>query len=870
MAEFNANIVVQPYNIDVTLTQPGITVNPDVTSLNIYAVGGTNGQPAGNVGDLQYYAANGFGAVPSSVANYSNGNLNLSLTGTKIPGGTNGYVLQTDGTGNLNWTAMTGGGGGNGSPGGSNTQIQYNNNGTFAGSTGFTFNNASNLVSMPGSLNIVGNISGNNANFTGNITAATVTANLNGSATTAGTVTTGAQPNITSVGTLTGLTSSGTIQTAGLRLNSSKIALGQNSGNVAQGTNGIAIGFEAGSTTQGNYGIAIGAAAGYDVQGSNAIAIGYYAGYPGNAVGQGANSIAIGSLAGYPLQAGNSIVLNATGANLSANTTNSFYVKPIRNANTGNVLFYNQTTGEISYDVRPASDSISNGTSNVSIPSANGNILFSVNGTANVVTITNNQLIVNGNANVGNLNATLVNATSLTGTLTTAAQPNITSIGALTSLTLNSSNIELGTGAQADGEYSIAIGMNSETPNTIAQDNSVTIGYASYAANSSVTIGPYAGKFLSNKATAATNSVTIGQGAGYGNTRGTESVAIGAGAGVSQGAYSVAIGTIAGSNAGANSIAIGYRSSYTAGYANTITLNATGANFSPTVANAFFVKPIRNATQSNYLYYDATSGEITYDAGTGGGNTAAGANTQVQFNTANLLDASPNFTFDTSTNDLTVGGNIISSSGNLTATNITANTGIFTGNGSGLTSLNASNLSSGTVPSARLSGSYAISVTSANTAGTVTTGAQPNITSVGTLTGLTVNGNASITRAKINAGLVQSVTTTNTTSGNLTISTDSTTTVLCNNPATGNYNLNINTSIGTNESVSVRFIIQQNGNVAYGVDSINYYVNGVNQAPRMRQGGSALSFVGYTVYDIQVINAGSGLYPSFLLRTQVS
>lgn len=239
MAEFNANIVVQPYNIDVTLNQPGITVNPDVTSLNIYAVGGTNGVPAGNVGDLQYYAANGFAAVPSNIANYSNGNLNLSVTGTKIPGGTNGYFLQTDGTGNLNWAA--GGGGGNGSPGGSNTQIQFNDSGLFGGVAGFTFNKVSGNVNIPGNLivtgNIVANLSANYANFSGevitnaqpNITSVGNLTNLNvvstinaanmyatnfygifnGPANTAGTVTTAAQPNISSVGTLTGLTVNG-------------------------------------------------------------------------------------------------------------------------------------------------------------------------------------------------------------------------------------------------------------------------------------------------------------------------------------------------------------------------------------------------------------------------------------------------------------------------------------------------------------------------------------------------------------------------------------------------------------------------------------------------------------------------------------
>jgi len=860
MAEYNANIVVQPYNIDINLTQPGITVNPDVTSLNIYAVGGTNGQPAGNVGDLQYYAANGFAAVPSNVANYTGGNLNLNVANTKITGGTNGYVLQTDGAGNISWTAQTGGGG-SGSPGGSNTQIQFNDSGLFGGFSGFTFNKSTNLVSMPGSANIVGDISANNANFSGNVNAVTVTANVNGSATTAGTVTTAAQPNITSVGTLTGLTSSGTIETAGLKVNSSKVSIGQNAGLTAQGTSAVAIGFEAARTNQGNSGIAIGTAAGYDFQGSNAIAIGYYAGYPGNAAGQGANSIAIGALAGYPQQAGNSIVINATNANLPANTANAFYVKPVRNSSTSNVLHYNTTTGEITYGSFNPSI-LSNGTSNVNIPTANSNITLSVNGTSNVLVVTDTGIVVNGNANVGNLSATGVSATTLGGTLTTGAQPNITSIGTLTSLSLNSPNIELGQGAQADGDYAIAIGETAETANTVALDTGIAVGRSSFAGNGSVTFGAYAGKFVSEKAANATSAVTIGQGAGYGNNRGSQTVAVGSGSGVYQRSYSVALGSSAGTYAGSNSIAIGYKSSFSnVYYDNTIILNASGNALNPTTANALFVKPIRNATQSNYLYYDATSGEITYDTGTGGGNTAAGSNTQVQFNSANLLDASPNFTFNSSSNTLTVNGTISSNVVNATS---------LVGSGSNITGINANNLSAGTVPSARLSGSYNINISgSASTAGTVTTAAQPSITSVGTLTGLSVNGNAAINKAKINSGLVQSVQTTATTSGNVTIFTDSYETLLCTNQATGNFNLNINTSIGVNESVSARFIIQQNSNVAYGVDPVNFYINGVNQAPKLRMGGSALSFVGYTVYDIQVINTSGG-YSAFLLRTQVS
>jgi hypothetical protein len=71
-------------------------------------------------------------------------------------------------------------------------------------------------------------------------------------------------------------------------------------------------------------------------------------------------------------------------------------------------------------------------------------------------------------------------------------------------------------------------------------------------------------------------------------------------------------------------------------------------------------------------------------------------------------------------------------SGTVTAPAFTANTGVFTGNGSGLSAIAGANVT-GTVSSA----------TSATTAGTVTTAAQPNITSVGTLTSLTSSGNIS-------------------------------------------------------------------------------------------------------------------------------
>jgi hypothetical protein len=90
---------------------------------------------------------------------------------------------------------------GNATPGGSNTQLQFNDaGGVFGGSAALTFNKTTNALAHTGAF------SGNTATFTGNITA--LNANL-GNVVTAnfftGTIRTNAQPNITSVGTLANL-----------------------------------------------------------------------------------------------------------------------------------------------------------------------------------------------------------------------------------------------------------------------------------------------------------------------------------------------------------------------------------------------------------------------------------------------------------------------------------------------------------------------------------------------------------------------------------------------------------------------------------------------------------------------------------------
>jgi len=151
-------------------------------------------------------------------------------------------------------------------------------------------------------------------------------------------------------------------------------------------------------------------------------------------------------------------------------------------------------------------------------------------------------------------------------------------------------------------------------------------------------------------------------------------------------------------------------------------------------------------------------------SGGAGGGTVSGSDTEIQFNTAGGFDASGNLTFNKTSKTLTVDNIIVANVG------ATGNvSGLYVkGNGSALTSITGANVTGFVananvanlayrVAGANVTGSVALaslanSVAGANVtgvvanalvAGTVLTGAQPNITSVGTLTTLTVTSNIS-------------------------------------------------------------------------------------------------------------------------------
>jgi hypothetical protein len=180
--------------------------------------------PGGSNTQLQFNNNGDFGGVPNATWN---GNI-LSfgdVSEISIGGGENGYFLQTDGEGRLTWSVAGGGnGGGNTSPGGSNMQVQFNDQGVFGGDAGFMYNKTANTLTIGNTIvspNVtvttanLTRINTTNVNVAGNVIA---TGNVSGTyllgngafisgivANTANTVTNPTQANITQVGVLSNL-----------------------------------------------------------------------------------------------------------------------------------------------------------------------------------------------------------------------------------------------------------------------------------------------------------------------------------------------------------------------------------------------------------------------------------------------------------------------------------------------------------------------------------------------------------------------------------------------------------------------------------------------------------------------------------------
>jgi hypothetical protein len=126
----------------------------------------------------------------SGNASYTGANVSLgSVSNVHITGGVNGYFLQTDGSGNIDW--VNGTTTGNGVVGGSNTQVQFNDNGNFGGTANLVYDNTTGITtgkfngifngSFLDQVSVVNaNMQSNTANLTFDVLDGPVVYNYNG------------------------------------------------------------------------------------------------------------------------------------------------------------------------------------------------------------------------------------------------------------------------------------------------------------------------------------------------------------------------------------------------------------------------------------------------------------------------------------------------------------------------------------------------------------------------------------------------------------------------------------------------------------------------------------------------------------------
>jgi len=347
---------------------------------------------------------------------------------------------------------------------------------------------------------------------------------------------------------------------------------------------------------------------------------------------------------------------------------------------------------------------------------ATGNVAGGNLTTVGIITATGNILGGNVYANAGTIGASL-----LTGTLTTAAQPNVTSVGTLTSLTVtgNTSSGNLSTGGTVSATGNVS-GGNITTAGVVDATGNVSGANLTSGGVVEVTGNVIGGNLTTVGLVSATGNVSGGNITTAGVVTATGNVS--GGNLTTAGNIDTTAGIFNGDGYGISNIAAG----------NIVGLNLSG---------------ISNGTSN-------------VDIATADGNITMSVNSvgNVAIITATGLEVAG-----------TAG-----ISGTVTAPAFTANTGLFSGDGGGLSNVVGANVTgavafattANSVAGANVSGQVANALVS----GTVYTAAQPNITSVGTLTSITSSGDANIAGA-VNIGAsaistiaAESVTTTATSS----------------------------------------------------------------------------------------------------------
>ena len=794
-----------------------------------------------------------------STGNYTFANINTTTANlgavgnVKITGGQQAYVLSTDGAGNLNWVVQ---GGGSVSNGNSNVNIATaNGNVTIAAVGNTTMTITGTGANVTGYANITGNVNasyfiGNGSLLTGvdtspaNISNGTsnVQVNLNGNVITS----VGGVANVFRV-TSTGANISGTANITGnvsapyfIGNGAFLTGVDTSPANISNGTSNVQV-----ISSGGNITTSVGGVANILVVTSTGANISGYANITGNVsapyfigngslltgvdtspanISNGTSNVQVISSGGNVTTSvggvANIVVVTSTGANI----TGALNVSGQSNlGNVGNVTITGGTngfvlstdgSGNLNWTSISTSSTLANGNSTVNIPTANGNINLSAVGNANILVITGTGANITGYANVtGNVSAPyfIGNGAFLTGVDTSPA--NISNGTSNVQVTLNG-NVTTSVGTVANVLTITTTGANIlGTLNVSGQSNLGAVG------NVKIT-GGISGYVLGTDGAGNLSWVTLSTGSAI----------------ISNGNSNVRIAT---SNGNVTITAVG----------NTI-ITATGtganiagyANITGNVNAPFFIgngSSLTGIGGAGYIFNGTSNANIAVSGGNLnigiGGNANIGIFTSTGLNVAGYANVTGNinapffigngfYLTGISTNP----GNIANGTSNVqvvlngnvsTSVNGNANVFVVTGTGANVAgTLNAtgnivggnintggqlvSTLAAGTAPLIVISTTQVPNL-NVEKAGTVTTAAQPNITSLGNLTGLTVSGTS-------NLGPVGNVTITGGTSGYV-LKTDGTGNLSwtsTDNISNGNSNVNIPAANG-----NINFSAVGNANV---------------------------------------------------------
>jgi hypothetical protein len=683
-----------------------------------WPVSPTNGQQVEINGILYEYNStdgvwNRIGFVPTGITLPFLQTPNLVVTqsadlgnigNVRITGGSANYIIQTDGAGNLTWVAQAAQ-----SAAGNAAEIQFNTGGVFAADQNLRFftgnstlqtTNVSAIIttaSQPyinslGTLNgltVAGNTNTGNISVSSNITSGN--ANLGNVAVAnfiTGVLTTAAQPNVTSLGILTGLS-----------------ILGNINGNVLPNGNSV---FNLGSSSQ-TYKELYLSANGATIGGVNLYSNGGNLISNGNifTTGQFISNVVTGTA---PLL----VSSNTLVSNLNANLLQGFSVSSASAANTivlrdsTNNFAANTITANLSGNATTAGTVVTNAQPNITSVGTLTSLSVSSNissGNANLGNaVTANFFIGSGsnlsNIQAGNITGTVANAqyandagnaqnavsathAATSNTVVDSSQPNITSVGTLTSLSvtgnINSGNATLGNSATAN--YFIGNITGNVTGNINLPGSNTHVLF-----NNDGVLGATNG-FTFNS---VTNAVSIS-------------------------------GNLSAGNASLGNLVV---ANFFQGSGNRLS-NINGANVSQ-VANANYATFAGTVSVANTANIANFAARVTINAQPN--ITSVGNLTNLVVNTAALNSSSP-VQFRQTWNNVSqlftgIRQNITDNNSNLDSLLIDLQVGNIT---------QFSVTKNGTANAGNINTTFI--------AGTLTTTSQPNITSVGNLTALTVTGN---------------------------------------------------------------------------------------------------------------------------------